>query len=83
MQVLVRLSGELARVTGVPRTAVQVPDGSTVADLLAALTAHHPGLVGRIERAIPVVGGRHASATEVLQDGQEVAFIVPVGGGRP
>lgn len=81
MQIPVRLSAALAQVSGTPRLQVTVSDGATVADVIAALTALHPGLASRLQRAVAMVGGRHAALADPVNDGEEVAFLLPVSGG--
>ncbi len=83
MQIPVRLSGDLSRYVGASRMVVHLDESATVQDLVLRLGALYPPLADRLERAIPVIAGRHASPTDALEDGQEVAFIVPVGGGAP
>ena len=81
MQIPVRLSAALAQISGTPRLQVTVSDGATVADVIEALTALHPGLASRLQRAVPMVGGRHAAPEDRINDGEEVAFLLPVAGG--
>ena len=81
MQIPVRLSAALAQISGTPRLQVTVSDGATVADVIEALTALHPGLASRLQRAVPMVGGRHAAPEDQVNDGEEVAFLLPVAGG--
>ena len=54
---------------------VEMPDGSTVADLIARLQ------IPRNEVKLVYVGGRLKGDEYVLQDGDEVGIFPPVGGG--
>lgn len=81
MNIRIRLSAGLAQYAGTTRLTVQVPDDATVADVLAELQHTHSDLASRLDSAVPIVAGRHVSQTEVLEDGQEVAFLLPVAGG--
>jgi len=81
MQIPVRLSAALAQISGTPRLQVTVSDGATVADVIEALTALHPDLASRLQRAVPMVAGRHADPGDQVNDGEEVAFLLPVAGG--
>ena len=81
MQVRVRLSGELARAAGGARAELEVPEGATVADLLARLGARHPELEPALERALPMVRGAHAGRDRALKAGEEVALLLPAAGG--
>lgn len=82
MQIAVRLSAALAQITGVPRLQVEVGDGATVADLKQELVSRYPALAPRLKHAVPIVGGNHASSHDALAGGQEVAFLMPVAGGK-
>jgi sulfur carrier protein ThiS len=78
VRVSVRLNGPLATLLG-PRRDVALPDGATVADLLAALAAEAgadavPGLAVAIAGAI-------VEPSHGLGDGDQVAVLAPVAGG--
>ena len=78
LSVRVRLFAVLRERRGRDEEDVRVAVGTTVAGLYAALFP-----VGR-EGAIPVlfaVNREYASAAQVLTEGDEVAFIPPLGGG--
>ena len=81
MQVSIRLSAALAQITGLPRVQVDVADDATVATATAALIARYPGLAARLKHAVPILAGAHATATDHLAPGQELAFLMPVAGG--
>src|SRR4029453_6663379 len=44
-------------------------------------TAREPALEPALPSVLPVVGGAHADRAQVLQDGDEVALLIPVAGG--
>ena len=81
MNVTVRLSAGLAHTFGNPRLTVNLAKNATVADLLAHLQQQHPQLQPRLDIAIPLIAGRHASPTQRLKSGQEVALLLPAAGG--
>lgn len=81
MQISVRLSAALAQVTGAPRVQVTVVDGATVADVLQGLTTAYPSLAPRLRHAVPILGGKHATASDLVTADQELAFLMPVAGG--
>lgn len=61
---------------------VELPTGSTVADLRALFaTKRSPSLAGIIERCAIAVNHEYATDDTVLKPGDEVAVIPPVGGG--
>ena len=82
MDVSVRLSADLIQRVGKARLAMQLPADATVADLMSQLRTEYPSLTDRLEVAVPFVAGRHVSQTEPLADGQEVALLLPIAGGR-
>lgn len=81
MQVKVRLSGELANLVGRPRLVVKLASGKTVGDLLDELRAQHPEAAVRLASAVPIVAGQHVTETFPLENGQEVALLLPIAGG--
>ncbi|MFQ5341678.1 MAG: MoaD/ThiS family protein [Anaerolineae bacterium] len=81
MDVRVRLSADLIQHVGKTHLTMRLSDGATVADLMSRLRNQYPSLTDRLEMAVPFVAGRHASQTEPLADGQEVAFLLPIAGG--
>jgi molybdopterin synthase catalytic subunit len=77
----VRLGNGLSQRAGLARLAIELPDGATVAGLIAALRQKHPDLEAGLSRAVAVTVGRQAAVDETLVDGQEVALLLPVSGG--
>lgn len=63
------------------RVAVELPPGSTVADLHAALAAQFPPMAALLDRSAIAVNHDSADAGRVLDDGDEIAVIPPVSGG--
>lgn len=67
---------------GSAETEHDLPDGSTVGDLVERLTAAHPGLEALWPRLAVAVDGEVAGdRTVTLHDGAEVALLPPVSGG--
>lgn len=81
MRVTVRLSGELANLAGQPRLNKMLASGASVGDLADLLRQEHPQLAPLLDTAVPIIAGSHVTFTEPLQDGQEVAFLLPIAGG--
>lgn len=81
LSIAIRLNGELARSAGRARLGIELADPATVADLIHTLKTQEPTLAPQLQRAIPVVNGRHATADQLLSSGQEVALLMPVAGG--
>ena len=85
MRVHVIPFGVLKDWLGSDASAVELPDGATVADLLEHLRVALPaGTPGRSLQAIAVsVNAEYAQAAHVLQEGDEVGLLPPVSGGGP
>jgi molybdenum cofactor biosynthesis protein MoaC/molybdopterin converting factor subunit 1 len=82
MEVEVRLFAVFRERAGRDRLALELPDGATVADALAA-AAREPGL-GEILAAMPVrvaVNREYVQPEAVVSAGDELALIPPVSGG--
>jgi molybdopterin converting factor small subunit len=60
---------------------LEIPPGSTVADLRGRLAAHCPSLRSLLERSALGVDCEFASDSQVLQEGAEIALLPPVSGG--
>lgn len=81
MRIHTRFSGELASTMGKPRLTLTLPDQATVGDLLGLLCQEIPASAAKLQVTVQVVSGRHVSKSQVLSDGQEVAFLLPIAGG--
>jgi molybdopterin synthase catalytic subunit len=79
MQVRVLCFGVLKDWFGPDAVAIELPQGSTVAELLERLQAHHPAAV--LHGIAVSVNAEYATAAQVLQDGDEVGLLPPVSGG--
>lgn len=77
----VRLFGPAREAAGSERVTVEVPDGSTAGDVVAALEARFPGLSGLLPRSRVAVNLEYVDAATPLGPGDEVAILPPVGGG--
>jgi len=81
MQISVRLSSGLSQFTGSPRLQMNLPDDGTVSDLLHKLRTEYPNMGERLDSAVAVIAGRHASTSEHLLPDEEVALLIPISGG--
>jgi molybdopterin synthase sulfur carrier subunit len=82
LQVTVRLSGELANQAGRPRFSITLADGATVGQLAEHLRQEYPQASSLLDTAVPVIAGKHVTHNETLINGQEIAFLLPIAGGR-
>lgn len=81
MQVTVLLFGSLREAAGVKELAVELPEGASVADLGRLLARRLPALQSLGARVRTAVNQRVVDASQLLRDGDEVAWLPPVAGG--
>ena len=81
MRVRVRLGAGLSRFADAPLLSIDLADGASVDDLLAALGAQQPSLEPALPSVLPVVAGTHVERRQPLHAGDEVALLIPVAGG--
>ena len=81
MTLTVHLFARARELAGAELVAVELPPGSTVAALHAALAALFPPMATLLERSVIAVNHDTANAGQVIDDGDEVAVIPPVSGG--
>lgn len=68
---------------GSSRATLDLPEGSRVVELLAAVERLHPALAELRPHLAVAVNQRMASDETVIPDGAEVALLPPVSGGAP
>ena len=76
MKVKVKLFA-LLRQFGPDEQTVELPEGTTVDDVVRSLKL--PGTI----RLLRIVNGEHRPADHVLKDGDELALFPPIAGGQP
>ncbi len=81
MQVYVRLFASLRESVGRDRLVVQVPEGTTVKDLVRHVEDRFPALKGAASAIYAAVNNRYVSPATVLQEEDEVSLFPPVSGG--
>jgi len=81
MRIHTRFSGELASAIGKHRFTLVLPHNATVGDLLDLLCQEYPDSTSKLRATVPIITGRHVTSSEILTDGQEVAFLLPMAGG--
>ena len=82
MIVTVRLFAGLRERAGSDRLEVELPEGASVADLLAAMEATPVGPLGP-RSCVVAVNREYADRTAAVHQGDEVALVPPVSGGGP
>ena len=81
MSVTVSFYSYFKDLTGCARVAEDLPDGSTVGDLLARLGKRFPKLEAMQKSTLVAVGVDYQSRQYPLKEGDEVALFPPVQGG--
>lgn len=83
MVVTVACLGPARREAGADAVAVDLPDGASVSDLLAALEARGGGLAVLLPTCAVAVGDRIVGAEEIIEAtlAHDVALLPPVAGG--
>jgi molybdopterin synthase sulfur carrier subunit len=82
VRIRVRLGAGLSRFADAPLLSIDLAEGASVDDLLAALGAQQPKLAPALSSALPVVAGTQVERGQRLEQGDEVALLIPVAGGR-
>jgi molybdopterin converting factor subunit 1 len=80
MTVTLRFFASYAESLGVPSMELDLDDGSTVDDVMSAISAM-PGSDRLPPHPLVAVNHSYAKNSQVLVDGDEVALIPPVAGG--
>jgi molybdopterin synthase sulfur carrier subunit len=79
--VKVRFFARLREQAGVENEALQVPVGSTLADVYDTLRASHPALEADRASVRAALNQEFVDWASKVSDGDEIAFIPPVSGG--
>lgn len=81
IRVAIKLFAQYAELVGVPRVDLELPQGATVADAVAALRSQVPAAEQLPERPLAARNLTHVLATQRLADGDELALLPPLAGG--
>jgi len=81
MEITIRYFAIYREVTGRDRESLEVADGTTVGDLRRELQRRYPRLEDVLARSVYAVNRRYVPVGTTLQDGDELVFIPPMGGG--
>lgn len=66
---------------GTGESALDLPEGATVAQASEAIAGRFPAMRGDLHRAAFAVNRAYARSDAILNDGDELALIPPVSGG--
>ena len=78
----VRLFARLSDLAGVRETEVELGEGITAGDAYRLLCGRFPAISGIGGSLMYAVNAEYVSDTHPLKDGDELALIPPVSGGR-
>ena len=82
MRVTVRLFARLRELAGASELQQDLPDGAVAGTAWESLVRAHPALRDYSPAISCAVNEEYARLTPPLEDGDEVAFLPPVSGGR-
>lgn len=82
MRVKVRLFAQLRELAGTQEVVLELPEGATVRDGLLRLRELFPELPIDGGRVAVAVNRSYADGGQMLADGDEMALIPPVSGGK-
>jgi molybdopterin synthase catalytic subunit len=81
MHVTVLFFAQARERAGRDQQGLDLPEGSRVGDLLAAVRREHPRLADLEPHLAVAVDGRLAAVTDAITHGAEIALLPPVSGG--
>lgn len=81
MKVTVKYFGSVKDDAGTVQELVDVPDGTTVLDLIDRLKRDHSGLAGRKGQILYALNQAYTDGKAVAKDGDELALFPIVSGG--
>ena len=82
MKIKVLFFASCRDLVGTSEQEITVEDGITIADLISEIASKHVRFVDMVPSLMVSVNQEYAERDVVLADGDEVAFIPPVSGGR-
>ena len=82
MNVTVRYHGIIGDMLHRKTHQVEMPDGATIADLLAVVSNGDEGARTILKQTRAFIDGKQADRASPLADGAEVTFMRPIAGGR-
>lgn len=81
MLVALKLFAIARQKVGQDSITIELPDGSTIAELKRVLASSYPSLAPLLPSLLIAVDGEYALDDQVVREGSEVALIPPVSGG--
>lgn len=81
MHIQIRYFASLREIIGEGEEQLTIPDEATIADARTILLTRYSQLQPILERCVYAVNRRYVPAETILQEGDELVFIPPTGGG--
>ncbi len=81
MKVTILFFARVAEITGCKDQQLELPAGATAGQALAAVAEEHPALGAPGFAPLLAVNREHATSSQVLSPGDELAIFPPVSGG--
>lgn len=81
MKINIRYFASLRETTGRGEETLDVPEGASIITVREELLVRYPALQPILQRCISAVNRQYVDAKTTLQDGDELVFIPPMGGG--
>lgn len=81
IQIHMRYFASLREIVGMQEEMLSVPEGTSVTRARVLLLERYPRLQNALARAVCAVNRQYVPLDTLLQEGDEVVFIPPVGGG--
>ena len=82
MKVQVLYFASCREIVGERQAEMELSDGATVSDLVTQIGSEHPRFQDVARTAMVAVNQEYVEPSHGLSEGDEVAFIPPVSGGR-
>ncbi len=83
MKTRIRYFASLREIVGLNEEMLTLPEGARVSDVRTLLLSRYPRLQRTLERSACSLNHGYVSSETTLQEGDEIVFIPPVGGGSP
>ncbi len=81
MRLHIKLFAILRQRASAPEVTLELPEGTTVAAMLAQLQTQHPGLLTDAPSIMVAVNMEYVGHDHAVRNGDEIALIPPVSGG--
>ena len=77
----IRLFLNLKQKAGIGRLELKVSQFTTIAEIKTILEEKYPGLRTQLDNIMMLMGKKIVLDEDVVEDGAEISFLTPVGGG--